>query len=140
MAHAKTSTVHDSPAQPQSIQFPPPQTFDILPPLHEILSRIDHTPTVGVITDADPSSTDNDIDDAYTGAQPLDPKDLPNEVLPLRNKCKRVPREIEKLPDVERSVEEQREEIGELEEGIRRRMEVLRQVSQAAEKMQRTLG
>ncbi|EMD00312.1 hypothetical protein BAUCODRAFT_59400, partial [Baudoinia panamericana UAMH 10762] len=101
--------------------LPPPQLFDILPALHELLSRIDHAPTAATL--ADPGE-ESEI--AYTGSQPLDPKDLPSAVLPIKAQIRKGLRELETLPDMDRSVEEQREEIAELETKIRRQEEVLR--------------
>ncbi|KAK4553423.1 hypothetical protein LTR86_009480 [Recurvomyces mirabilis] len=91
--------------------MPPSHLFDILPALHEILSRIDHASS-----GPDPTEHDNtDLGTAYTNLQPLDPKELSTAILPLKAQIRRGQRELEKLPDMERSVAEQEEEIMELE-------------------------
>ena len=115
-----TNSSHSS-----NLNLPPPQTFDILPPLHELLTRIDahqnqnRAPT-------DPSSqSEND----YSGdLQPLDPKDLPTAVLEIKTRIRRALRELEKLPDMGRSTAELDEEITELETRIDRQKEVLRRL------------
>lgn len=101
--------------------MPPSHLFDILPALHEILSRIDHAPS-----GPDTSEHDNtDLGTAYTNLQPLDPKELSTAILPLKAQIRKGQRELEKLPDMERSVAEQEEEITELEDRIRRQEAVL---------------
>ncbi|BCS03381.1 RNA polymerase II mediator complex middle subunit MED9 [Aspergillus luchuensis] len=41
----ETPMVRDAPANPQAVPFPSPQTFDIVPPLHGLLSRLLSPPT-----------------------------------------------------------------------------------------------
>lgn len=128
------NTSSQSQASTQALNSPPPQTFDILPTLHEILARIDHS-------GLDANDVEEEfIPTRYAELQSLDPKDLPNEVLPLKAKIRRAQREVEKLPDVERSVEEQREEIVELEERIRRQREMLSRIAELARGVQGAVG
>ena len=103
--------------------LPPPQTFDILPIVHELLARIDHRQDP-----IDPASEPDaaDLGSLYADLPPLDPKELPAEVLQVKAKIRRALKELEKLPDMERSIEEQQEEIEELEERERKQREVLR--------------
>ncbi len=108
--------------------LPPPQTFDILPTLHELLARIDHAPNLTSLDLSPPDSGSTDLGSLYADLPPLEPKELPIEVLQIKAKIRRALKELEKLPDMERSVEEQEEEIRELEERGRRQMEVERRL------------
>jgi len=116
----------------ESVQLPPPQTFDILPPLHEILARIDHAPT-------DPmQATAADADFvSYADLQPLEPRDLPHEVLPIKTKIRKAVRELEKLPDMDRDVEQQEAEIKMLEEKAVKQREVLQRLGDVAKSKMR---
>ncbi|KAI7375195.1 hypothetical protein KC336_g20042 [Hortaea werneckii] len=122
--------------------LPAPQLFDILPALHEILARIDHRSTDPIT--GSPSLTDNlssgNIGAAYNNIQSLDPKDLPTAILPLKTMMRKGLREVEKLPDMERSVQEQEEEIRELEERIRKQELVMRGLGERAREMQGRMG
>jgi hypothetical protein len=128
----------ESPAATASSQpaLPPPQLFDVLPALHEILSRIDHSSTR--------SSANTDGDDAlgtaYKDLAPLEPKDLPSAILPLKSQIRKGLRELEKLPDVERTVEEQNAEIAALESRIRRQQEVLKGMSSHGRRLGERVG
>ena len=68
----------------------------------------------------------------YTDLPPLEPKELPTEVLQIKAKTRKALRELEKLPDMERSVEEQEEEIRELEGRIRRQRDMVRRLGEMA--------
>lgn len=126
-----TSATNDS-SRPSSSsssqpQLPPPQTFDILPPLHEILARIDHAPNDPIQA----ATGDGDVV-SYADLQPLEPKDLPNEVIAVKSKIRKALRELERLPDMDRSVEEQEEEIRMLEEKAAKQKEVLKKLGEVA--------
>jgi hypothetical protein len=114
-------------SQPEPAQLPPPQTFDILPPLHELLARIDHASN-------DPMHAVTSEDDVvtYSELQPLEPKDLPNEVIAIKSKIRKALRELEKLPDMDRDVEEQEAEIKKLEQKAARQKEVLQKLGDVA--------
>lgn len=124
------------PSQPTDLRkpsLPPPQSFDILPALHELLARIDNAPTntagdnpLQPDTSMADSEDGGDIGAHYQDQQPLDPKDLPTEVLAIKAKIRKALREVEKLPDVEWSVEEQEEETAELEARIERQRAMLK--------------
>ena len=146
MALTQSSFNNSSASQPQSqqqplasqLQLPPSQTFDILPALHELLARIDHgaangvtDPVVGLQDEAS-SDSEADLGALYTELQPLEPKDLPTEVLQIKTKIRRAVKELQKLPDMDRSVEEQNEEIEELEERVRRQREMIRKLGDLA--------
>lgn len=99
-----TTTVNTTPPLPQ------PALFDLLPALYEILSRIDPP------------------DDHA----PLDPKDLPAAILPLKAQMRRALREVAALPDVDRGVAEQEAEIAELEILLRKQEEALKELGEVS--------
>lgn len=149
MALTQSSFASAPTSQPQSrtaqLQLPPPQTFDILPALHELLARIDRDSTASAtdpvtgIADQHLLSADaggGDIGALYTELQPLEPKELPTEVLQIKAKIRKALKELEKLPDMERTVEEQNEEVGELEERITRQREMIRRLGKLARGME----
>ncbi len=111
-----------APSQHRALTLPPPQIFDILPALHELLARIEHTDSLADGT----SEEGNETGVRYSNLQPLEPKDLPTEVLAIKSKIRVALRVLGELPDMDRSVEEQGVEIGELEERVRRQRGVLR--------------
>ncbi|KAK5173111.1 uncharacterized protein LTR77_003233 [Saxophila tyrrhenica] len=118
-----------SSTNPQKPTLPPPQTFDILPLLHELLARIDHdTHTLDQQLQSNSDQEATDLPALYAPLQPLDPKELPAEVLQIKTKIRRALKELEKLPDMDRTVEDQGEEIRELEEKERRQKEVMRRL------------
>ncbi|TKA32157.1 hypothetical protein B0A50_01405 [Salinomyces thailandicus] len=135
-SHTQTNVTIRTPSEPQTTQqptlpLPAPQLFDILPALHEILARIDHSSTdpTGLAPDAQ-----SDVGTGYSDLQPLDPKDLPTAVLPLKTLMRKGLREVEKLPDIERSVEEQETEIQELEDRIRRQRAAMTGLAESAKR------
>ena len=121
-----------SQTRPEPAQLPPPQTFDILPPLHEVLARIDHAPK-------DPMQAATSEDDVvtYSEPQPLEPKDLPAEVNAIKSKIRKALRELEKLPDMDRTVEEQEAEIKKLELKAAKQNEVLQRLGNVASRKMR---
>ena len=123
MAIPNTTDTH--PQEP--LNLPSPQLFDILPALHELLARIDHAPSPSFLHLSDLNTASS-----YAPLQPLEPKDLPTAILPLKAQMRKGLREIEKLPDIERSVQEQEEEIAELEARIQKQKEVLSRLARAA--------
>lgn len=114
----KTSGSSSNTQPSDKISLPPPQTFDILPPLHELLARVDHS-------SSDPLTASAQDTVSYTDSKPLEPRDFPNEVQTIKAKIRKALRELEKLPDMERSVEDQEAEIAEMELRIRKQKEVL---------------
>ena len=81
-----------------------------------------------------------DLRALYTDLQPLEPKDLPTEVLQIKTRIRRALKELEKLPDMERSVDEQNEEIEELEERIRLQRDMIRRLGELAKGMEGRVG
>jgi DNA-binding transcriptional regulator GbsR (MarR family) len=68
----------------------------------------------------------------YSELQPLEPKDLPNEVIAIKSKIRKALRELEKLPDMDRDVEEQEAEIKKLEQKAAKQKEVLQKLGDVA--------
>ena len=91
-----------------------PEIFDIMPALHELLNRT--LPPVPGASEATGGSGQPD----FPGQAALDISQLAGEVAGVRARIRKAKREVERLPDVERSVEEQAEEIEWLEERVRR--------------------
>jgi len=100
--------------------LPSPEIFDILAPLHELLSRLisPSTPSTGTSTTAG----------SYKTATPLEIQHLAAEASTVRNRIRRARRAVEGLPDVERGVGEQEREIAELRRKIEAQRGVLRGV------------
>lgn len=159
---APTPSSAPTPAPPSSQQpfltLPPPHIFDILPPLHEILARIDHgntattnttttnnnnnptlhpdgTTTTNTIVSTAPTG-DESLISRYAESPALDPKDLPNEVLALKTRIRKAVKELERLPDIYRSCEEQADEIRELEARRSAQEELMRRLAEVAREMQ----
>lgn len=126
----------------QDLQLPPPQSFDILPALHELLARIDHTSTdASALNDSiDPSESQGEIGALYTDLAPLEPKDLPVEVLQIKAKIRNALKELQKLPDMDRSVEEQQSEIEDLEDRIARQRAMIRKLGEVAKGVEGRMG
>ena len=135
MALPSNTNDTSQPTTRQPPTLPSPQLFDVLPALHELLARIDHAPSPSSI-----STADLDIASSYPPLQPLDPKDLPTAILPLKAQMRKGLREIERLPDIERSVQEQDEEIAELEARIRKQEEMFRGLASSAAEVEGELG
>ncbi|KAK4960257.1 hypothetical protein LTR10_003151 [Elasticomyces elasticus] len=138
MADAEPTIEQSQPEPPQQLTLPPAQLFDILPALHEILARIEHNPQD--VANAQSVFADGEIGINYTNLQPLDPKELPAAILPLKAQMRKGLKELEKLPDMDRSVEEQDEEIVELKMKIKRQEEVMREMGRMGEIVKNRLG
>lgn len=101
-----------SPSPSPSLTLPPPQTFDIIPPLHGLLSRL-----LVAATEYTTTST------------PLSAKDLGSEASAIKIKIQKARAAVEALPDVDRTVQEQELEIRELEDRIEGLKKVLNSVA-----------
>lgn len=124
---ATTFTSFASEASAQ-VPLPPASTFDILPALHELFSRIDHSSNDPLATTSLLTSSDTTNEVAYSDSKPLEPKDLPREAGEIKARIRKALRELEKLPDMDRTVEEQQEEIEMLEARISRQQEALKRL------------
>jgi uncharacterized protein YoaH (UPF0181 family) len=128
--------------QQQFPTLPPSQTFDVLPALHEILARIDHTSS-GTASLPPARSTEKDAAELgalYADLPPLEPKDLSTEVLQVKAKIRKALKELEKLPDMDRSVSDQEEEIHELEARIKEQQQMINTLATLAKDLQGRLG
>lgn len=163
----KSSVAPESPSKdatepPQTVPFPSPQTFEIIPPLHGIL--------LGLLSQKSPSNGSGGASEAPGGlgaseAQqgqqapsngnngasqavqevpnlnpnahpPLDVKDLPTQTSSVKIRIQKARAVVEGLPDVQRSVEEQQREIAELEDRVARLRSVITDFGSRAAKTQ----
>jgi len=119
-----TPTSHPLPS------LPPPQTFDILPPLHALLTRVvpppsglqppsnndpaDIKPTsLNLASSAD--ATTNAANTRASGDGHIEIQHLAAEASGVRVRIQKARLAVKGMPDVERGVEEQREEMRALE-------------------------
>ena len=79
--------------------FPPPQTFDILPDIYALISRLQ------------PLQASQPTNDSQPAIEPLALKDLPAAAVPIKQKIQRARVAVQSLPDVDRKVEQQEAEI-----------------------------
>ncbi|CAF9912401.1 MAG: hypothetical protein ALECFALPRED_008107 [Alectoria fallacina] len=93
---------------PPSSTLPPPQLFDILPPLHALLSRLVLPPSL----DGTTPSPDT--------IAPISPKDLATAASSITSKIQKARVAVRELPGVEMGIEEQEDVMAELEEESRR--------------------
>lgn len=111
-----------------SSTLPPPQTFDILPPLHTLLSRL---------LQGEAHNISNLSPEATTI---LSPKDLATAASGIMAKLQKAKTVVKELPGVEMGIEEQAGVIGELEEEVRRLREVEKGIRSAAREAWRREG
>ncbi|KAL8999636.1 MAG: hypothetical protein Q9169_001596 [Polycauliona sp. 2 TL-2023] len=91
-------------ANKQPATLPPASTFDIIPPLHTVLSRL-------LLSDSIASPTSP----SHNGNQgPLSPKDLAAAISEVRARIARARSITAGMQDSDRTIEEQNEEIEEL--------------------------
>ncbi|PKX91963.1 RNA polymerase II mediator complex middle subunit MED9 [Aspergillus novofumigatus IBT 16806] len=125
---------------PQPVPFPPPQTFDIIPPLHGLLLRLLSAQTAG---EGGPRTVGEAGGEAPSGSSgpgqgvqqptsatgsglaPLTAKNLPTEASSIKIRIQKAHAVVGSLPDIGRSVAEQEKEIEELENRIARLNAVL---------------
>ncbi|KAI9677756.1 MAG: hypothetical protein M1829_002528 [Trizodia sp. TS-e1964] len=107
-------TLPTRPPQP----LPPPQTFDFLPALHTLLTRLLHPP----LELSQSSSAD------VTAPGYLDTQQLVTEAAGLKIRLQKARAAVATLPDMVRTVEEQEAEIQELEARISEQREILRDI------------
>ncbi len=93
--------------------LPPPSTFDVVPALYSLLSRL---------LPSSPTSHDT----------PLEPQQLPLEATALKIKLQRARAAVETLPDMDRTIEQQQREIDEMGENIRQQRQVLEMLASKA--------
>lgn len=111
---------------PTSI-LPPPQTFDILPPLHALLSRIPISSlfdTPYLVSSLD--SAELQDQGAYHNQEILEIGSLATEAAAIKIRIQKARTAVAALPDVDRTVEEQNVEILELESRVRELRDVMK--------------
>lgn len=141
-AAANSATPQQQPPE-QKLDLPPPQTFDILPALHELLARVYNSSSMSADTLEPSPVSDEDAADVgalYADLAPLEPKDLPNENLQIKARIRRAQKELEKLPDMNRSIADQEEEIVELEKRIVKQREMKKMLDSRLRDMGSNLG
>ncbi|KAJ5468042.1 hypothetical protein N7475_005794 [Penicillium sp. IBT 31633x] len=155
----KSSVAPETPSKdtptpaPQTVPFPSPQTFEIIPPLHGILSRLlsskghqtglsgasgDTTGASGASQAHNQQASDGNNDNPSSSHAvpdvavpdpsahpPLDVKNLPTETSSVKIRIQKARTVVEGLPDVHRSVHDQQREIAELEHRVRRLRSVI---------------
>ena len=115
---------HTPPTEPS---LPHPSSFDTLPQIHALLSRLvpllaDHPPLNTTTTNTNTStsiSTTTSTSTITTGTispfHPLEPQHINSEATSIRVRLQRAQAAIQSLPDITRSVAEQRQELSEVE-------------------------
>jgi len=110
----KTSSA-PTPSDPPIVTtpFPSPSTYDILPQVHALVSRL---------LPADPTHNPN----------PIGPKDLVAEASSIKIRIQKARATTEALPDIDRTIEEQGVEIKEIEEQISKLKSVIGELGRRA--------
>jgi len=147
-----SATLPPSPTNPPTTAALPPSTFDIIPPLHTLLTRLllppptnaSHTtqPQSGITPAAlspapanSPSVQNQIISTSY-----LFPKDLSIAASAVKIKIQKARVVVTGLPDVERTIEEQESEIGELEWEVERLKGVLKELGESGRRAAESLA
>ena len=118
MPTATSSGTNPTTAPKSHPPLPPPQTFDFLPPLHTLLSRLLLPTNNGDISSPAPSPQTNNNNNINTS--PLSPKDLATAASGITAKIQRARNAVKELPGMEMGNEELEEMIGELEAEVER--------------------
>ena len=111
-----------------AVPLPPAHLFDIVPEVHELLSRL----LPATANPTDPTVT------AYTDQQPLEIQHLANEASAVRIKIQKARAAVKELPDMDRTIEEQEAEMKELEERIGRQRAMLAGLAEKKDGVQQT--
>ncbi|EFE41984.1 conserved hypothetical protein [Trichophyton verrucosum HKI 0517] len=120
--------------------FPPPQTFDILPPLHALLARLLSNQSSSFATGqpGEPGlsqSTEQTPGGGIASLDGLDPKSLLTGASAVKIRIQKARNAVEEMPDIERTIAEQEEEIVMLEKRIGRLRGVLDDFRGRSEKL-----
>jgi len=124
------SSAQDAPAAAVVI-LPIPNTFDIIPQLHSLLSRLLQVNVNGLgIGGPTPSASGVDAGQdahvpSYLQTEPLNVKHLEAAATDLKLRIQKMRMEVGKLPDVGRGVDDQEEEIEHLRGKVQRLRAVL---------------
>jgi hypothetical protein len=112
------------PPQPAAPALPPPATFDVLPDLHKLLSRLIDT------SGQAPAQTPTHNGPSEDG--PLEIQHLATAATGLKLKISRARRAVMALPDIDRTCEDQQDEIKYLEARIARQKAALQGLGRQA--------
>jgi len=110
------------PPRPATPGLPPPSTFDILPDLHKILSRLIPAATQPAGPAPGQASADG----------PLEIQQVAAAATEVKLKLQRARTAVMALPDIDRTCEDQQDEIEYLEARIERLKASLQQLGQPA--------
>jgi hypothetical protein len=111
-----------APSQPAVPGLPPPSTFDILPDLHKILSRLIAASTQPAAATPTPGQVSAD--------GPLEIQQVAAAATEVKLKLQRARTAVMALPEIDRTCEDQQEEIEYLEGRISRLKASLQQLGQ----------
>ncbi|EON65125.1 hypothetical protein W97_04362 [Coniosporium apollinis CBS 100218] len=95
--------------------LPPPSTFDFLPLVHQLLSRLPPAVASASLT---PSGSSNGSS-SYPGQPPIEIHQLGAEAGAIKSRIQRARNAVKALPDIQRTLREQEAEIAYLEDRIR---------------------
>lgn len=113
-----SQTTHSNSIPP----FPSPQTFDILPQIYDLITRLPSSiPTSTTATAPQASISD-----------PLDLKDLLQAAVPIKLKIQKAKAVVSALPNVDQTIEEQEDDIRELERRVTRLKSVMGELGRRA--------
>ena len=118
------------PTHPDIPPFPSPSTFSILPDLYILLARL--APLRQSATAQSNPSDLTSLTLTLSNEPPVNIKDLPTLIYPIKQKILKGKAAVQALPDIERSVMEQEEEIRMLEgrvKGLRGRLGELGEIA-----------
>ncbi|CAI6338912.1 unnamed protein product [Periconia digitata] len=115
------------PPQPSTPDLPPPSTFDVLPDLHKILSRLlqassQPPPATGTAPTPTPSQPPAD--------GPLEIEQVASATAEVKLKLQRAQKAVMALPGIDRTCEDQEDEIAHLEARIEKLRASLRRLGQ----------
>ncbi|KAF2838550.1 hypothetical protein M501DRAFT_1016643 [Patellaria atrata CBS 101060] len=126
--HANTSFASSTSTGPTAaLQLPDPSTFDFLPPLHQLLSRLLSSPS---LNSSGAGASGDALLQPYPNEQPLEIQNLQTAAGALKVKIQKARQAIKALPSIDRTVEDQEEEIAYLTERIEYLKGVLNRLGQ----------
>jgi hypothetical protein len=146
--NASTAATPQTPAAPPLTQepgaLPPPHVFDVVPPLHAMLSRI-LLPSPGLLHPPGGESASADankvpiVDDQgasggnSSGSGPLDIQQLDSASNDIRVRIQKARTVVHALPDIDMTIHQQKAEIADLKDRIARMMGMLDDLKAQAE-------
>ncbi len=147
-----SATLPPSPTNPPTTAALPPSTFDIIPPLHTLLTRLllptptnasqTTQPQSGITPAALSPAPDNSpsVQSQITSTSYLSPKDLSIAASAIKIKIQKARVAVAGLPDVERTIEEQESEIREFDGEVERLRGVLKELGESGRRAAESLA